>query len=109
MRIYYVIYYLFILIHYSIYFINLGGSIWRCFLLVICDASRLYIRVYSSSYCLNKRSQYSTNSRCMRITRHLCFWEVLVRGKPRFEVTTPHPLSGDPIQILPEAYLAHFT
>ena len=32
-----------------------------------------------------------------------------MRGKPRFEVTTPHPLSGDPIQNLPQAYLDHFT
>ena len=63
--------YLFILIHYSIYFINLGGSVWRYFLLVIYDASRLYVRVYSSSYRLNKRSQYSSNSRCMRITRQI--------------------------------------
>ena len=29
-------------------------SVWRCFLLVIYDASRLYVRVYSSSYRLNK-------------------------------------------------------
>ena len=36
-------------------------------------------------------------------------WVLVTSGVPRFEVTTPHPLSGDPIRILPEAYLAHFT
>ena len=39
----------------------------------------------------------------------LCGWVMVTSGVPRFEVTTPHPLSGDPIRILPEAYLAHFT
>ena len=29
-------------------------TVWRCFLLVIYDASRLYVHVYSSSYRLNK-------------------------------------------------------
>ena len=32
-----------------------------------------------------------------------------IEGEPQFEVTNPHPLTGQPVRILPVAYLAHFT